>query len=170
MNNSQNFQVVKKKRGRRPTPLGDLDRKVAKELGDFILTLAKEYDLSPETACAKSKGVKWYQPHTLTTKDGLAKIGGTKRLGQSYIDRFISYRVGEAKLTLAAWLPRDPSATAVTYQIFAPEGDLEIPLAWSELRPRVTMPNGNPVGQEFQDFNAAETKMRQLIARYADKR
>lgn len=168
--NYTTITAPKSKRGRKPTARGNLERHVAKELGDFAQELAGEFDLSPETARAKSKGVKWFQPHSLTGKDGLAKFGGAKLSGQSSIDRYISYRVGKVKLTLSGWVPRLGGVTTVRYQVFGPASDFDNPLPWAELRPNVDAPNDIIFGQEFQNFDSAKVKMRQIISRHADTR
>lgn len=170
MNNSPHFQIAKKKRGRRPTPLGDLDRKVAKELGDFILNLAKEFDLSPETARAKSYGSKGFRTHKLTNKEGLAKRGGLLAGEQSQLDRYVSYRVADANLALCAWLSLDATLDQIRFQVFGSKSDFKKPQSWHELRPNVTVKMLEIFGEEYSDVERAKAKFKTLIERYADRK
>jgi hypothetical protein len=61
--------------------------------------LAREYDLSRDTAVKLSQTVKRFQPHSLTDAKGDAKLGGYQRTGLAKIDRYVSYRVGDKYVT-----------------------------------------------------------------------
>jgi hypothetical protein len=162
--------VIGKKRGRKPTPVGILDREVARNLADFIQELALEFDLSPETARAKSVGAKRFSPHKLTGSDGLAKIGGVKLSGECRIDRYISYGVGDTMIALCAWLPLGAEPDKLMFHLFAPENELDTPKTWRDLRPKTKPPKHYLTAQEFRDQHSAMAKMKILIARFADSR
>jgi hypothetical protein len=170
MNIGQNIQVVKKKRGRRPTPRGELDRKVARELGDFIIALANEYDLSTETARAKSHGSKRFRTHKLTNNHGLAKLGGLIASKQCQIDRYVSYRVADVNLSLCGWLSPDVTLDQIRFQVFGPKSDFENPLSWNVLRPNVTVEMSDRFGEEHLDIEGAKAKFKSLVERYADRK
>lgn len=163
------IEVLKKKRGRKPTPVGNLDRELALSLAEFMLRLAEEFDLTSETAKLKSRGVKWFRPHKLTGKDGLAKIGGAKLSGSCQIDRYVSYAVGGMTFALCAWLPMGAEIGELKFHVFAPQGELAEPKNWHELKPNVKSPKHFLMAQEFADLNSAEQKMRVIIGRHANR-
>ena len=167
--NEHKITVGGAKRGRKPTPVGILDRELAKALAGFILRLAEEFDLTGETAKSKSHGVKWFRPHKLTGKDGLAKVGGAKLSGSCRIDRYVSYGVGGMTFALCAWLPTGAEIGDLKFHVFAPEGELGEPKSWHELRPNVKSPRHFLMAQEFTDLNSAEQKMRLIIGQHADR-
>lgn len=169
-NGGQQLQKIQKKRGRRPTPLGELDRKVAKELGDFILNLANEYDLSPQTARAKSHGLKRFRTHRLTNKEGLAKRGGLLAGEKGQIDRYVSYRIADANLSLCAWLALKSTLDQVRFQVFGPKSDFQNPSSWNELRQGVELDKPDIYGQEYTDLEEAKDKFKTLIEHYADRK
>jgi hypothetical protein len=51
--------------------------------------VAGKYDLSEETAKAKSEGVKGFKAHRLLDSKGFAKLGGMQRDGSVAIERYI---------------------------------------------------------------------------------
>src|ERR1700750_1512214 len=54
--------------------------------------MAEKYDLSEETAKARSEGVKGFRAHKLLDSKGYAKLGGMQRDGSVAIQRYISSR------------------------------------------------------------------------------
>ena len=131
--------------------------------------LAKEFDLTGETAKSKSHGIRRFRPHKLTGKDGLAKIGGVKLSGSCQIDRYVSYCVGGMTFALCAWLPLGAEIGALKFHVFAPHHELDEPKNWDDLRPDTKSPKQHLMGQEFTDLNSAEMRMRAIIGRHADR-
>ena len=132
--------------------------------------MANEYDLSPETARAKSQGSKGFRTHKLTNKEGLAKRGGLLASKQGQIDRYVSYRVADANLALCAWLSLDETLDQIRFQVFGPKSDFEKPLSWHALRPSVTVKMPDIFGEEYSDIEQAKAKFKTLVERYADRK
>jgi IMP dehydrogenase len=64
--------------------------------------VAGKYDLSEETAKAKSEGVKGFKAHRLLDSKGYAKLGGMQRDGSVAIERYVSYRRGDSTAYLGS--------------------------------------------------------------------
>ncbi len=80
---------------------------MSEQLADVGKEMAGKYDLSEETAKAKSEGVKGFQAHKLLDCKGYAKLGGMQRDGSVAVERYISYRRGNDIVYLGVFLPKD---------------------------------------------------------------
>ena len=89
------------------TELKEFEHEMSAQLAAVGKQMAEKYDLSEETAKAKSAGVKGFRSHKLLDAKGYAKLGGHQRDGSVAIDRYISYRRGNDIVTLGVWLAKD---------------------------------------------------------------
>ena len=82
--------------------------------------MAEKYDLSEETAKARSAGVKGFRSHKLLDAKGYAKLGGHQRDGTVAVDRYISYRRGNDIVSLGVWLLKDAPVEDHEFHVAAP--------------------------------------------------
>src|SRR5256886_14425810 len=76
------------------TELKEFEHDMSAQLAAVGKEMAEKYDLSEETAKAKSAGVKGFRSHKLLDAKGYAKLGGHQRDGTGAIDRLNSYLRG----------------------------------------------------------------------------
>lgn len=105
--------------------LKEFEREMAERLAAVGRAAAERYDLSEETAKAKSAGVKGFKAHRLLDSRGTAKLGGAQRDGSAAIDRYISYRRGNDVVSLGVWLPKDTPVEQHEFRVTAPVGLVE---------------------------------------------
>src|SRR5258705_12609885 len=87
--------------------------------------MAAKYDLSAETAKARSAGVKGFKAHKLLDSNGFAKLGGMQRDGSVAVDRYISYRCGTDIVSIGVFLLKDQPVEAHEIHVIAPSALLE---------------------------------------------
>jgi hypothetical protein len=100
--------------------------------------MAEKYDLSEETAKAKSADVKGFRSHKLLDAKGYAKLGGHQRDGTVAVDRYISYRRGNDVVTLGVWLLKDAPIEDHEFHVSAPAEMIEGGKPFSEVRPGIS--------------------------------
>jgi hypothetical protein len=93
--------------------ISSFEKKLSARLGAIASALAKEFDLSEETA--KAHGTS--RPHMLTNKHGNAKVGGAMKNGKFAVDIYISYRLKDIKLTLDVVLQEGKSIDQTIYVV-----------------------------------------------------
>jgi hypothetical protein len=103
--------------------------------------MAEKYDLSEETAKAKSADVKGFRSHKLLDAKGYAKLGGHQRDGTVAVDRYISYRRGNDVVTLGVWLLKDAPIEDHEFHVSAPAEMIEGGRPPSEVRPGISESN-----------------------------
>lgn len=156
---------------RKSSPTKLLEAECSKKLSDLAVSLASKHDLSVATAKKKSIGIKGFIPHQLTAKNGTAKLGGEQRTGAFLMDRYISYRVGDEAVALAAVLISDDPEESLRWQVLGPQRLSQDLVPSASLRPYApdsisTLYSG---GVEFTDFEPAAVLFEQLIAHLADR-
>ena len=82
------------------TELKEFEHDMSGQLAAVGKEMAEKYDLSEETAKARSAGVKGFRSHKLLDAKGYAKLGGHQRDGTVAVDRYISYRRGNDIVSL----------------------------------------------------------------------
>src|SRR5438067_13765692 len=82
------------------TELKEFEHDMSGQLAAVGKEMAEKYDLSEETAKAKSAGVKGFRSHKLLDAKGFAKLGAHQRDATVSVDRYISYRRGNDIVTL----------------------------------------------------------------------
>jgi hypothetical protein len=120
------------------TELKEFEHDMSGQLAAVGKEMAEKYDLSEETAKAKSAGVKGFRSHKLLDAKGFAKLGGHQRDGTVAVDRYISYRCGNDIVTLGVWLLKDAPLEDHEFHVSAPASMIEGGKAFSEVRPGVS--------------------------------
>ena len=117
-----------------PTELREFEYSMSEQLAAVGRRMAEKYDLSVETAKARSEGVKGFRAHKLLDGNGYAKFGGHQRDGTVAIDRYISYRRGNDIVTLGVWLLKDASIEEHEFHVSAPATMIEEGKTFAEVR------------------------------------
>src|SRR5436190_22830519 len=104
------------------TELKEFEHDMSGQLAAVGKEMAEKYDLSEETAKARSAGVKGFRSHKLLDAKGFAKLGGHQRDGTVAVDRYISYRRGNDIVTLGVWLLKDAPLEDDEGHVSAPGG------------------------------------------------
>jgi hypothetical protein len=130
------------------TELKEFEHAVSARIAEVGKAMAAKYDLSEETAKAKSAGVKGFKAHRLLDSRGSAKLGGHQRNGSVAVDRYISYRLGNDVVSLGVWLLKDSPVESHEFHVIAPAAMIE---------------GGRPLAEVRAGFEAAELKLGRLI-------
>jgi hypothetical protein len=120
------------------TELKEFEHDMSAQLAAVGREMAEKYDLSEETAKAKSAGVKGFRSHKLLDAKGYAKLGGHQRDGTVAVDRYISYRRGNDIVTLGVWLLKDAPIENHEFHVSAPAEMIEGGKTFSEVRPGIS--------------------------------
>jgi hypothetical protein len=120
------------------TELKEFEHDMSGQLAAIGKEMAEKYDLSEETAKARSAGVKGFRSHKLLDAKGFAKLGGHQRDGTVAVDRYISYRRGNDIVTLGVWLLKDAPLEEHEFHVSAPAGMIEGGKPFSEIRPGIS--------------------------------
>jgi hypothetical protein len=120
------------------TELKEFEHDVSGRLAAVGKEMAEKYDLSEETAKAKSADVKGFRSHKLLDAKGYAKLGGHQRDGTVAVDRYISYRRGNDVVTLGVWLLKDAPIEDHEFHVSAPADMIEGGKPFSEVRPGIS--------------------------------
>ena len=120
------------------TELKEFEHEMSGQLAAVGKAMAEKYDLSEETAKARSVGVKGFKAHRLLDAKGYAKLGGHQRDGTVAVDRYISYRRGNDVVTLGVWLLKDAPIENREFHVSAPAEMIEGGKAFSEIRPNIS--------------------------------
>jgi hypothetical protein len=119
------------------TDLREFEYEISAKIGSFGKEMAAKYDLSEETAKAKSAGMKGFRPHKLLDSKGTAKLGGHQRDGTVAVDRYISYRLANDIVTLGVWLLKDTPIDSHEFHVSALAAMIEGGKAFAEVRPGI---------------------------------
>ena len=93
---------------------------IAEQMGMFAKELGRQFDLSEETARLKSANAKGFVAHALVDSRGRAKTGGAEKTKKLQFDRLLSYRLGDASVTLSVFLLPGDDLEKVRFQVNAP--------------------------------------------------
>jgi hypothetical protein len=120
------------------TEVKEFEHDMSGKLAAVGKEMAEKYDLSEETAKAKSADVKGFRSHKLLDAKGFAKLGGSQRDGTVAVDRYISYRLGNGIVSLGVWLLKDAPIEDHEFHVSAPAGMIEGGKASAEVRPGIS--------------------------------
>ena len=139
------------------TELKEFEHDMSGQLAVVGKEMAEKYDLSEETARARSAGVKGFRSHKLLDAKGYAKLGGHQRDGTVAVDRYISYRRGNDIVSLGVWLPKDAPVEDHEFHVAAPAGMIEGGQSFAEARPGISEKDAQETRQMrvFKDLPAA---------------
>src|SRR5256885_5120236 len=120
------------------TELKEFEHDMSGQLAAVGKEMAGKYDLSEETAKARSAGVKGFKAHKLLDSNGYAKLGGMQRDGSVAVDRYISYRRGKDIVSIGVFLLKDQPVEAHEFHVIAPLAVLDGGKPIAEIRPSAT--------------------------------
>ncbi len=149
------------------TELKEFEHAVSEQLAAVGKEMAAKYDLSEETAKARSADVKGFRAHKLLDSKGSAKLGGMQRDGSVAIERYISYRRGNDTVYLGVFLLKDAPLADHEFHVLAPAALLTGAKAVAEIRPSATERQKQPAdsGLAFKDLAAASAAFDAALAR-----
>ena len=147
--------------------LKEFEHTVSEQLAEVGKEMAAKYDLSEETAKAKSEGVKGFKAHRLLDSKGYAKLGGMQRDGSVAVERYISYRRGDSTAYLGVFLLKDASAEDHEFHVIAPQAFLDGGKPVAEIRPTATDKQKQPAdsGLSFKDLPSAAVAFDKALAK-----
>jgi len=149
------------------TELKQFEHEMSEELAAVGKAMAEKYDLSEETAKAKSAGVKGFKAHKLLDTKGYAKLGGMQRDGSVAVDRYISYRRGKDIVSLSVFLLKDQPIEAHEFHVIAPLALLDGGKPVAEIRPTATDAQKQSAdgGLAFKDLASAAAAFEAALAK-----
>ena len=149
------------------TEVKEFEHGVSEQLAEIGKAMAAKFDLSEETAKAKSVGVKGFKAHKLLDAKGYAKLGGMQRDGSVAVDRYISYRRGKDIVSLSVFLLKDAPVETHEFQVIAPAALLDGARPIAEIRPSATDAQKQTAdsGLAFADLPAAAAAFETALAK-----
>lgn len=149
------------------TELKEFEHTVSEQLAAVGKEMAAKYDLSEETAKARSAAVKGFRAHKLLDSKGSAKLGGMQRDGSVAIERYISYRRGNDTVYLGVFLLKDAPLDDHEFHVLAPAALLTEAKPVAEIRSSATEKQKQPAdsGLAFKDLAAAAAAFDAALAR-----
>jgi hypothetical protein len=147
--------------------LKEFEHEMSAQLAEIGKEVAGKYDLSEETAKAKSEGVKGFKAHRLLDSKGYAKLGGMQRDGSVAIERYISYRRGDSTAYLGVFLLKDAPAEDHEFHVIAPKVFLDGGKPVADIRPSATDKQKQPAdsGLSFKDLPSAAAAFDRALAK-----
>jgi hypothetical protein len=139
------------------TEIKEFEHEVAAQLASVGKEMAEKYDLSEETAKARSADVKGFRAHKLLDSKGYAKLGGMQRDGSVAIERYVSYRRGDDTVYLGVFLKKDALLEDHEFHVIAPKALLDGSKPVAEIRPTATEKQKQPADSAlaFKDLPSA---------------
>ena len=149
------------------TEVKEFEHATSEQLAEIGKAMAAKFDLSEETAKAKSEGVKGFKAHKLLDAKGFAKLGGMQRDGSVAVDRYISYRRGKDIVSLSVFLLKDAPVETHEFHVIAPAALLDGAKPIAEVRPTATEAQKQTAdsGLAFTDLPAAAAAFEAALAK-----
>ena len=160
--------AAKPRKGPKPrTEVKEFEHEMSGQLAAVGKEMAEKYDLSEETAKAKSAGVKGFKAHRLLDAKGFAKLGGMQRDGSVAIERYISYRRGADIVSLGVFLLKDQPVEAHEFHVIAPQAMLDGGKPVAQIRPTATAAQKQSAdgGLAFKDLPSAAAAFDKVLAK-----
>ncbi|MGE9007495.1 hypothetical protein ACO2JO_02865 [Leptospira interrogans] len=151
------------------TELKEFEHAMSEQLAEIGKAMAAKYDLSEETAKAKSVGTKGFKAHKLLDSKGFAKLGGMQRDGSVAVDRYISYRRGTDIVSLSVFLLKDAPIETHEFHVIAPAALLDGAKPIAQVRPTATEAQKQTAdsGLAFPDLPSAAAAFEAALAKIA---
>ncbi|MBR1142806.1 hypothetical protein [Bradyrhizobium sp. AUGA SZCCT0431] len=151
------------------TEAKEFEHAMSEQLAEIGKAMAAKFDLSEETAKAKSVGVKGFKAHKLLDSKGFAKLGGMQRDGSVAVDRYISYRRGTDIVSLSVFLLKDQPVETHEFHVIAPAALLDGAKPIAEVRPTATEAQKQTAdsGLAFPDLPSAAAAFEAALAKIA---
>src|SRR5476649_1700768 len=131
-------EMEKRKAAKPRTEIKEFEHDISAQLATVGKEMAEKYDLSEETAKAKSADVKGFRAHKLLDSKGYAKLGGMQRDGSVAVERYISYRRGNDTVELSVFLKKDAPIEDHEFHVIAPKAMLVGGKPVAEIKPTAT--------------------------------
>jgi len=149
------------------TELKEFEHEVSARIAEVGKAMAAKYDLSEDTAKARSAGAKGFKAHRLLDSKGSAKLGGHQRNGSVAVDRYISYRRGNDVVSLGVWLLKDSPVESHEFHVIAPSSMIEGGRTFAEVRPGFEAAELQPgrLIRAFKDLDEAAAAFDSALAR-----
>jgi hypothetical protein len=149
------------------TELKEFEHAMSGEIAEVGKRMAAKYDLSEETAKARSAGIKGFRSHKLLDGQGYAKLGGHQRDGTVAVDRYISYRRGNDIVMLGVWLLKDAPIESHEFHVSAPAAMIDGGQAFAEVRPGISEKDQQETRliRSFKDLPSAEAAFDAALAK-----
>ena len=149
------------------TEIKEFEHEISAQLATVGKEMAEKYDLSEETAKAKSAGLKGFRAHKLLDSKGYAKLGGMQRDGSVAIERYISYRRGDDTVYLGVFLNKDAALEDHEFHVIAPKALLDGGKPVAEIRPSATEKQKQPADAAlaFKDLPSAAAAFDAALAK-----
>ena len=149
------------------TELKEFEHAMSGEIAEVGKRMAAKYDLSEETAKARSVGIKGFRSHKLLDGQGYAKLGGHQRDGTVAVDRYISYRRGNDIVMLGVWLLKDAPIESHEFHVSAPAAMIDGGKAFAEVRPGISEKDQQETRliRSFKDLPSAEAAFDAALAK-----
>ena len=149
------------------TELKEFEHAMSGEIAEVGKRMAAKYDLSEETAKARSAGIKGFRSHKLLDGQGYAKLGGHQRDGTVAVDRYISYRRGNDIVMLGVWLLKDAPIDSHEFHVSAPAAMIDGGKAFAEVRPGISEKDQQETRliRSFKDLPSAEAAFDAALAK-----
>jgi hypothetical protein len=159
----------KPRKASKRTELKEFEHGMSEQLADIGKAMAAKYDLSEETAKARSAGVKGFKAHKLLDSNGHAKLGGMQRDGSVAVDRYISYRRGKDIVSIGVFLLKDQPVEAHEFHVIAPSALLDGGKPIAEIRPTATEAQKQTAdsGLAFTDLPSAAAAFEAALSKIA---
>ncbi|MBR1268281.1 hypothetical protein JQ629_12245 [Bradyrhizobium sp. AUGA SZCCT0222] len=151
------------------TEAKEFEHAMSQQLAEIGKAMAAKFDLSEETAKAKSVGIKGFKAHKLLDSKGFAKLGGMQRDGSVAVDRYISYRRGTDIVSLSVFLLKDQPVETHEFHVIAPAALLDGAKPIAEVRPTATEAQKQTAdsGLAFSDLPSAAAAFEAALAKIA---
>jgi hypothetical protein len=148
------------------TELKEFEHTMSGELAEAGKRMAAKYDLSEETAKARSEGVKGFRSHKLLDAQGHAKLGGHQRDGTVAVDRYVSYRRGNDIASLGVWLPKEAPIESHEFYVSAPAAMIDGGKPFAEVLPGIAQKDQETrLVRSFKDLPSAEAAFDAALAK-----
>jgi hypothetical protein len=159
--------ALKPRKAAKPrTELKEFEHTMSAELAEAGKRMAAKYDLTEETAKARSEGVKGFRSHKLLDAQGYAKLGGYQRDGTVAVDRYISYRRGNDIVSLGVWLPKEAPIESHEFYVSAPAAMIDGGKPFTEVLPGIAHKQQETrLVRSFKDLPSAEAAFDAALAK-----
>jgi hypothetical protein len=148
------------------TELKEFEHAMSGELAEAGKRMAAKYDLSEETAKARSEGVKGFRSHKLLDAQGHAKLGGHQRDGTVAVDRYVSYRRGNDIASLGVWLPKEAPIESHEFYVSAPAAMIDGGKPFAEVLAGISQKDQETrLVRSFKDLPSAEAAFDAALAK-----
>ena len=164
----EKHDAAKPRKASKPrTELKEFEHAMSGEIAEVGKRMAAKYDVSEETAKARSAGIKGFRSHKLLDGQGYAKLGGHQRDGTVAVDRYISYRRGNDIVMLGVWLLKDAPIESHEFHVSAPAAMIDGGRAFAEVRPGISEKDLQETRliRSFKDLPSAEAAFDAALAK-----